>query len=431
MMNLTSKFLIFCTLLTVSLNSYGQEGEVLKGAAGSVVTGGVKGAAMNKAGTAAVDAISPGTSESIGKFMSSPLGIMIVSSIGGLNAGVLYNAAKQQEDESEANIRKIDKILTSYKDSWQGFCPNGREVLAEPSCYCYLASGKQNTNRSNSKTCTDLWAKNNSILATANGAYSGISAFVDPVGCVTVNGQFDENCRCKKMLNSKGENACKKSVSLNTSTNVLGPGYVLSSGMNKVMQNLASTTSGASNLGSLSDRMLKLAIAKQGDLNNGIFQKIYSDPNKKSFPQINSVNDLVKLQGAVFKKKEMAELSKAFGTTSAYSSSNSVMPDEKAKILNAVKNKVGLELEGGKGLGNKADEKKPGFDLNFSDSGGPGTGGAQTLDNFPEKTYKYTNSDITTNDSVSIFEIISNRYIQSGLKRLFDDGEAIPAPETK
>ena len=42
-------------------------------------------------------------------------------------------------------------------------------------------------------------------------------------------------------------------------------------------------------------------------------------------------------------------------------------------------------------------------------------------DGLDEKEYKLKNSDVSTDKSASIFEIISNRYIQSGLKRLFED----------
>ncbi len=385
-----------------------------------VATGAAVGAAKKEGATMAADAVAPGFTDKIGKFLSSPPGIMIVAGIGGLNSAILYKAAGDQEKENEENIKKIDKLLSVYKDSWTNKCPNGREKLEEPKCYCYLESGKQNTDRSNSQICKDLWAKNKYFLDSTATDYAALTLNADPAGCMTLTGQFDEKCNCKKMVNSKGTNACMKSVAINIGDNALGSAYLKSSGFDKVMQNAASTLSGNANIGNLSDKALSLAIAKQGDLNNGLFEKLNANPAKNMFPKIDSNMDLLKLQGAVFSKNDLQKLGSAFGG-SALASIGSGLTGEKAKAIQDVKSKLGLELAGsGKGLDAKKATKKPGIDLSFSDSGS--AGGGQVLGNFPEKNYNYKNSDIVTDDGANLFEIISNRYIQSGLRRLFDDG---------
>lgn len=91
-------------------------------------------------------------------------------------------------------------------------------------------------------------------------------------------------------------------------------------------------------------------------------------------------------------------------------------------ILKNAQEKVGVEIAGGKGLDAKKSAKKN-LSLSFSDNSGSVSAG-QVIQNFPEegaKNYKYKNSDISTNESASIFEIISNRYVQSGLRRLFEN----------
>jgi hypothetical protein len=89
-------------------------------------------------------------------------------------------------------------------------------------------------------------------------------------------------------------------------------------------------------------------------------------------------------------------------------------------LLKNAEQKSGLDLLGsGKGLGNKRTDGKESFNFVSDGSGNPN--GAQTQ-NFPEtqKNYNFKNNDISKRDDTSIFEIISNRYVQSGLKRLFD-----------
>ena len=364
--------------------------------------------------------IPPQTREWIGKQLASPVGIMIVSTIGGVNAGVLYSAAKDQENESANNIKKIEKIMASYKDSWINFCPNGRDKLEEPNCYCYLDSGKKNSNRTNSNICVNLWKKNDNLLSSANENYNALQ-FSDPSGCVNVSGAFDENCQCKKLIASNGQNACMKTIGLSTAKNQLGAAYLKASGFGNVMTNLASTMSGNTNLDNLNERSLALAIAKQGELNNGLYEKLYSGANKKNFPEFINNEQVLKYQNAVFRKQDMQALSKALGNTSAITGSNTGLNSSQANLIKNTLKKVGLDLEGsGKGLNTKDNEKKSGLELNFSDS----SSNTAIVEIPPEKTYKFKDADITKNESASLFEIISNRYIQSGLRRLFEEEPA-------
>ena len=66
------------------------------------------------------------------------------------------------------------------------------------------------------------------------------------------------------------------------------------------------------------------------------------------------------------------------------------------------------ENEGGKS------KKKNGMDFNFDDSRR-----APKVENFMGKKYKIKNRDVVKNSGVSIWKVISNRYNQSGLRRLF------------
>lgn len=399
-------------------NSFaGATGDVLGGAAAGSAAGAVTSGAAQKA----AGAVAPELTKSIGDFMGSPTGIMILAGIGTVNSATLYSAAAEQEKESAENIKKIERILASFKDSYANFCPNGREKLEEPNCYCYLENGQQNKNRSNSQICQQLWAKNKTIYDATPGVYAG-DGKIDPAGCLMVNGQFDENCKCKQMLNSSGQNACMKTIALNVNGNPLGAGYVKASGFDKVMTNLAQTASGNPNLNRLNPMQLGMAIAKQNDLNNRLFAKL---PAKKA-AMLKSADQLEKYSNAVFTKKNLASMagSGSLLAASTPSSAGNFSPDQ-MKLLKEASKKAGLDLSGGDGLGVKKDEKKEGMKFDFMD--GSATAANGTVQDFPEKTYKYKNSDIQTDTGASIFEIISNRYTESGLRRLFETPEEAKA----
>jgi hypothetical protein len=406
------KNIIFILSLFIAQNAFaGATGAVL----GDVAKGAAVGAAAQFGGQKIAETVAPELTKKLGNFMGSPPGTIILAGIGGINSGILYQAAADQEKETDANIKKIERILAEFKDSYANHCPNGREKVEDPSCYCYLDNGKQNTNRSNSQSCQQLWAKNKYFYDSTLGTYAGTGT-VDPAGCLTYQGQFDENCQCKKMINSAGQNACKKTIGLNVSGNPLGAAYVQASGLQHVMTNLTQTASGNSNLDSLSTGKLAMAIAKQNDINNGIFANL---PAKKQ-DMIKNGNQIEAYSGAVFTKKNLDSMSSQ-GSALAMNSSGSLAPEQE-KLLKSVTKKVGIELSNGAGLGVKKGDKK-GETFNFMDAGAStGTGQVQ---NFPEteKNYKYKNSDIVTNEGASIFEIISNRYVETGLKRLFENPE--------
>jgi len=138
------------------------------------------------------------------------------------------------------------------------------------------------------------------------------------------------------------------------------------------------------------------------------------------FPQFTSNEQIDAMAKTAFGPKEMA----AFGNSSSILASvGSSVPPETAKIIEDVKKKVGLDLSGGSGLGSAKKIDKKANEFNFMDAGANAQAGQ--VQNFPEteKSYKYKNSDIATDKGASIFEIISNRYVETGLKRLFETPE--------
>lgn len=411
-------FLLLFIFILPSASFAGATGEVLGDTAKGAVVGGAVGAVQTKVGQAV---IGKEMSQKLGDFFDSPPGILLVSGMATVYSGTLYNAAAEQEEEAEKNIKKIDRILAEFKDSYTFYCPGGREDLKVPECYCNLAKGGENPDRTKSKTCQDLWAKNKYKLDALAGNYNGVKSFVDPVGCLTVSGQFDENCKCKKFLNAKGDNACMKSVSVSIPGGI-SSAMIGGTGLKDVMQLAANAGNGNPMLNNFSNGSLGMKAVSTDNLKNQLISKSGAGGGGRAgFAFLNESN-VGRLAKAIIGEKNIAAaIANSSGSATNIGSSGPVDPKAN-EFLKAAASKAGLDFSGsGRGLQNKKTENKDGAFNFMSDSTNAGAG-AQMQD-FPEtqKNYNYKDSDITKNTDTSIFEIISNRYIQSGLKRLFEE----------
>ena len=352
-------------------------------------------------------------------FIDSSAGILTLSAIGITYSGILWKLADDQVSESKKNIETIDKVLATFKDSYANFCPTGHEDLNEPRCYCYTTDNKQNKDRTKSQTCIDLWAKDSYRISAEKGNYTGDGKFVDAAGCVKLNGQFDEKCTCKKFIDSKGSNACMKTTNI-TIPEGLGSGFATSSGLQDVTRFSNNSANGNPGFSSFSSDQLGKKAINAKKMRDAVFSKLGPSlsGNARKALSING-NNVRQFTKAIFGEKALQAAAKGSSSPMSFAGASSGDPKIDAILKNA-EQKTGLDLLGsGKGLGNKKTDGKEGFNFVSDGSGNPS--GAQTQ-NFPEtqKNYNFKNSDISKRDDTSIFEIISNRYVQSGLKRLFD-----------
>lgn len=406
--------LYFCSFMLIfnqNFNAYAVDVKSAAAASTTLATPGADTAASAAAGET-------GSLEKLQNFFDSPMGILTISGIATVFSGILYKGAAKQEEDSQANIKKIDKMIASFKDSYSGYCPNGREKMAEPSCYCYTDDGKKNSARTNSKTCIDLWAKSDYKLSGDANNYA-IGTAMEPVGCVNLAGEFDETCKCKKFVDAKGVNACKKEASIALSNNSFSTGFATSTGVNDILKYAANSTNGNPRFDLLGSGTLTANALKARQVTAKLIAGMEAKDKNLHIPKIDESN-AGKYAAALMGQENINNAMR--GSSAAMNVANS--RSDNPAVENLLKNaqaKVGLEIVGGKGLDAKKAAKKN-LSLNFSDSGSVSAGPViQDFAETPEKTYKYKNSDISTNQGASIFEIISNRYVQSGLKRLFED----------
>ncbi len=334
----------------------------------------------------------------------------------GLNGYLIYHAMNEKS-KAEKNIAAIDKVLETYSEYMAGFCPDGRDDVSDPSCYCYNSDGSQNSKRTNSVICQNLFASKNVNYAaqTAKEETTGARQ-----GCVTVTGQFDVDCKCANMKNSAGQNACATVTSLSTNTS----GFTSALDVPDAIATANKFTNGASAaLASLDSASLSKSAAKNKRLTDKLLGQ--AKKNKLDVPSPSNLESMVsdRLKAIASSMPASSTLSSFSGIPKSNSASRPSGVDkalEKAKEseVSAAAGALLSSLSNGSGaIGSNVKENN--FVWNDSASGS-GNANVQT---FMDKEYKYKNSDIVNRKDVSLWNVISNRYQTSGVKRLFEDAE--------
>lgn len=349
------------------------------------------------------------------KFMATPSGIAILGGIGTGYSLTLANAAGAQKDDADNNAKEVEKIKKKLMTNLSGFCPEGHDDIQNSRCYCYLSDNSKNTDHSNSETCQSLWASDDNFLYKTTSGKVATGPSTKP-GCISVDGKFDQNCKCKKYKNEAGANACLKTTVGSTTSNFSLPNLSVSdyeSDLNDLFQ-------GNTTLADLStaDLAAKAAIAN----------KIKT----KAIQEINNKRKLANQKPLNFESKAVKNLEDSLvtaGNSSPFSGSDistkGAIRNNPAlsKAISEAKKKTGLQPKySSKQDSKKATKKAKNQFFSFDDS----SSSSSNLGGFKEegaKKYDYKNNDIHMRKDVSIWKVISNRYMQTGLKRLFPDDQ--------
>ena len=215
------------------------------------------------------------------------------------------------------------------------------------------------------------------------------------------------------MINTKtGENACKKVTSV--TANSEGSTTLTQLKGLKDIENLANKAAqGTANLSDLSETTLKSNAIANKQLADAMIKKL----NNKSeiMPVINEEN-VDKYANSILsesgKKDMLASSAGGFGSMGSLLQ-NATQNLEKAQ--SKFKSGTNAATVSANSPSTNRSKKKEEFVLSSDGEGAVVSGFAEE-----DKKYKYKNSDISANTEASLFEIINNRYVQSGLKRLFD-----------
>lgn len=348
--------------------------------------------------------------KSMKKFLMSSPGILMLSIImvvldGIILGPVMYSIHK----DSLANADKVAEIRAVFEASVTDFCPEGRDDLSNPDCYCYNDDNTKNEGRSNSETCNAAWAQQEYEIAQADPEVAEDTD--SSLGCMTRAGEFDAKCQCKKFVDTKsGQNAC---YSVPLGTNALG-----SMGTNVGFPSALSALNSTAN-GSLPSESATNSLNNQGARNKKIKDQMIAKINKDRLKKgLSAIPDEKKLAVSTANKfitpKLLAAAKKGSLNFAQSIKDKTPRSDAMKKALKHMKKKVGYGSSGS--LARKKSKKNNDMDFNF-DGGGKGN----KIDGFMKKKYRIGDDDIVKNDSASIWKVLTNRYNQSGLKRLFSD----------
>lgn len=357
--------------------------------------------------------------ERFGRKMYTPLGRLITSGVMGGLALTVHLVTKKEEERIENRIKTLenmrDTILKSRGYGLNRCSKNDFENPQKPYCYCYHPKGGVNHDR-DPKVCSSVFSYQEASFVAGGGAAPKLR------GCVTMNGDFDKNCQCRKR---KGRDACVKIRGVQI------PGLkggalndyqeAIRAANNMIGGNQAAAATYSSqggqrlaNLGKKqASKILKTSPARiDGEIKKAT-RELLSSPYVRSLSMGRSGSPLSQIRSdgiakmtASLPQKTKDELDKQIGSLIKEDSSYS----------------KGSGRRGSRS--SKRDQRflGQGMDYNLDYKGDD-----EKHQKIMAKKFNYGNSDVFQNSSASLFQVLSVRYQRSAYRRLFESEDIIKA----
>lgn len=352
----------------------------------------------------------PGVPVEGGTFMSPPI-ILAASLAGAAVSGLLAYHAHQESLKAEENMKHIKKIKEAFARQAKTHCLQGRNDIKDPQCYCYTDSGRQNSNRSKSGTCQNLWKEEQKSVYKESTDY----AFV-PSGqknhCVSANGKLDSKCRCRSLIQKgTGKNAC---LSVPTHLSRLG-GLSKALSYPSTSKALNKAFKGDLDTGNYSRQNLAKNVARGRKAAQKLLDKLNEKRKKEGLSPLSLTDDI---KQNFIKKYSDSESIKKARRSSLPRMAFDLRPDKGKNLIQKASKKANMTTFRGSGRGPvKQKKKKQDFNFAFNERGQK----PNDIEDFPRnEKYDYGDKDITKNDKILIWEIVTKRYNISGYKRLFE-----------
>ena len=343
----------------------------------------------------------------------TPTGRAIIAGIlAGLTAMMWMHANKQAKVAGERAefLRNMKKDFDEANGAISCTAEE-RTISANANCYCYTESGERNQDRANSQVCQQLFT--GKTLARA-GDPNPLDFSRQRV-CIASNGSADESCACKNTR------SCLNAVpSMGQGNLGVGAISVVSNGM----QPLNDLVNGNIGAGSINGAAVMSAAARLLDKKNELAKKSKLDPKQAA---------------KVAKDFQNAIVTAGTGTSSPFASAPTPLPTNMsaADAMIEIEKQLGTgrnfeQVNGSPALaqpGSGNPSNDPGFSLGTEEP--TGISQETQLAEVMKQDLNYNEADVTRSDS-NIFQILTNRYQRSGMKRLFDESEkASPEPANK
>jgi hypothetical protein len=364
-----------------------------------------------------IDLLSIGLGVGIGVLLATKLevGKKLITSKGrlifsGVMAGLTLVMANHAGSQAEASKKRAE-LLRKMKNEFQTVAgaiyackTEDRNDPGKPNCYCYTAENGRNPNRSNSQVCQKLWSGID--MKPTNYATATESTKI----CVNNQNKSDPTCACKKTK------TCMK-VGLN---GMKGFNTGTMSMLSSSLQPLNGITNGSVDGATIDSASLANQAARVTEFNkqlekNPLTADIFKDISK------NEKALLSKLQNGAGGLGSSGFLggSPASGLPSNAGDAARMLEKE----LDSVQTPTGVD--GGDFLAtpsNESTEPAQEFGLTQDELTAQEAQIAQIM----KEELDYGGNDINEGSKQNIFEVLSNRYQRSGMRRLFEEGT--PAP---
>lgn len=325
----------------------------------------------------------------------------------GIMAGMTTLMASHAGKQAEASTKRAEllrKMRDEFKSAYGAInnCKSeDRSDPSKPECYCYTSENAKNPNRGNSKVCQDLWAG----ISTKSGDYTSLASGSSKI-CINKNNQADVACSCK---------ASKSCMKVNMS-GLKGVSTGTFSMLSKAVDPINKISDGsvdAANLdaGSMANMAARLNKARE---------QLEKDKALASF-----VKNKKKMEDDA--RNSLIQASAGLPSNSLLGSSgNSMMPSnpgEAARMLEKELNEAPITTVGGDNsiAAPSGPTKDEDFNMEFGMTADEAAAQQTQLAEVMNQDLDYGTSDINQGSNANIFEVLSNRYQRSGMRRLFDE----------
>ncbi len=345
------------------------------------------------------------------KMLTRPEPRAVISGVLAAWAVTMMMHANKQARVAKNRAEFLRKLKDQFNDANGAISCTAEErsVSANANCYCYTEGGQRNQARANSQVCQQLFSGNTPALA---GTFNSQDFSTQRV-CIAANGAADEACACRQ------SRSCRSSL----------PGVGGSLGVGAIssvaggLQPLNDLSTGNIAAGSINPSAAGNLAARLLDEKNKLAGQAKLDPKK---------------QKDLSKQIEGSLIAAAAGQPSPIQDSSSLpMNMSASQAAQALEKELGAErsferVSGSPALGQPGNST-PGDEAGFS------LGTAEPISTTEEtqlaevmkQDLNYGQADITKSDS-NIFQILTNRYQRSGMRRLFDENQkAAPEPANK
>jgi hypothetical protein len=343
------------------------------------------------------------------KAITKPVTRIAINGVLGGWMGIMSKSMNDQKNVSENRAKVLRKIRDdfNFQNGIQNCSEADRSDTRKPYCYCYTSDNQHNPARNNSQICTNLWATSN------NGSNNYLQS-ADAKVCLDQNNTMDSSCSCKTKKNADGTNTCMK----------IGAGGFSLSGINpNVFKMLSAGAAPANSLLS-------------GNMSAGQMDAAAVGSNAA---KIKSAADSLLAKADPAAAKEVSQLDKSMsnamiasgaglsmgGGSSLGSNLGNMTPQQAAAALDKELAAAGPKTTtatGGKFLGGGGSTRTEQLEFGLT----PEQAAAQE-EKIAEMNadLDYGKNDINHSSTTNIFEVLSNRYQRSGMRRLFEGGEKV------